>query len=102
MKRSKDQCTQNVVMQYPAVEYGPEVDAALERVLEVQAALRDAGLQALQAQGLHGFLILGECFDREAYMNLLEEPRRALQQAKEHLSEVSVRACEKAGCYDRI
>ena len=82
---------------YPPVEYGPEVNAALASVFETQAALRDA---ALQIQSQRGFSMWDESFNREAYMNLLEEPRRALQQANKQLSELSARACEKAGCYD--
>ena len=79
---------------YPGIEYGPEVDAALERVFEAQAALRDA---ALRAKGRPEFSILKKSFDREAYMLSIEEPRRALQEANEYLSAVSARACEKAG-----
>ncbi len=84
---------------YPflGVEYGPEVDAALERVFEAQEALRDAAL-ALQTQGLQVFSIWDDRFDRGAYMHLLEEPRRALKQANERLSALSAWACEKAGC----
>ncbi len=82
---------------YPGIEYGPEVDAALEAVFEAQEALREA---ALQAKGRPEFSIWNESFDREAYMNFLAEPRRALQQANERLSKLSARACEKAGCYD--
>ena len=88
--------TKNVVMlwTYPPVEYGPEVDAALEAVFEAQAALRDA---ALQVQGLPEFSTYDKPFDREAYMDLLKEPRRVLQEANEYLSAVSAWACEKAG-----
>ncbi len=82
---------------YPGIEYGPEVDTALERVFEAQEALRDA---ALQAKGRPEFSIWKKSFDREAYMLSIEEPRRALQQANERLSELCARACEKAGCYD--
>ncbi len=78
---------------YPGIEYGPEVDAALERVFKAQEALRDV---ALQAQDQRGFSFLDERFDREAYMLSIEEPRRALQEANERLDELSVRACEKA------
>ncbi len=77
---------------YPGIEYGSEVDAALERVFEAQEALRDA---ALQVQSQRGFSV-----DREAYMDIIEEPRRALQEANERLSAVSAWACQKAGCYD--
>ncbi len=94
----KDRCTQNVVWKYPPVE-SPEVDVALERVFESQEALREA---ALQVQSQRGFSMWDESFDREAYMNLLEEPRRALQEANEYLSAVSAWACEKAGCDDRL
>ncbi len=83
-------------MLYPKIEC-PEVDAALERVFEAQAALRGA---ASQVQSQRGFSMWDESFDREAHMLLLEEPRRALQEANERLSELSARACEKAGCYD--
>ncbi len=82
---------------YPGIEYGPEVDAALEAVFEAQEALRDA---ALQVKGLPGFSIWEKSSNREAYMLSIEEPRRALQQANERLSELCARACEKAGCYD--
>ncbi len=88
--------TNDVVMLYPAVE-SPEVDVALEAVFEAQAALRDA---ALQVQSQRGFSALDKRFDREAHMLLLEEPRRALQEANERLSAVSAWACEKASCYD--
>ena len=81
---------------YPGIEYGPEVDAALEAVFEAQEALREA---ALQAKG-KGFSIWEKSLNREAYMLSIEEPRRALQQANERLDELSVRACQKAGCYD--
>ncbi len=71
----KDRCTQNVVWKYPPVE-SPEVDAALERVFEAQAALRDA---ALQIQSQRGFPFWDKRFNRKAHLLLLEEPRRALQ-----------------------
>ncbi len=85
-------------MLYPKIEC-PEVDTALEKVFEAQAALRDA---ALQVQSQRGFSALDKRFDREAYMLLLEEPRRALQEANEYLSAVSAWACEKTGCDDRL
>ena len=93
--------TRNVVVlrKYPGIEYGPEVDAALEAVLAAQEALRDA---ALRAQGQHGFSVCGASSNREAYMNMTKELRRELQEANEHLSALSVRACQKAGCYGRI
>ncbi len=92
----KDRCTQNVVWKYPPVE-SPEVDVALERVFESQEALREA---ALQVQSQRGFSALDKRFDRESYMDIIEAPRRALQEANEYLSAVSAWACEKTGCYD--
>ncbi len=87
---------------YPGIEYGPEVDAALEAVFEAQEALRDT-----QPQRLHEFFTEGglfRCcdvsFDREAYINSIEGLRQELQRANERLSELCTRACEKAGCYD--
>ncbi len=90
--------TKNVVMlwKYPGIEYGPEVDAALERVFEAQVALRDAAL-ALQTQGLQAFSIWDDRFDREARIHFIEEPWRALKQANARLSALSAWACEKAG-----
>ncbi len=84
---------------YPGIEYGPEVDAALERVFEAQEALRDA---ALQVQSQRGFSALDKRFDRESYMDIIEAPRRALQEANEYLSAVSAWACEKASGDDRL
>ena len=94
----KARCKQNVVMlrKYPGIEYGPEVDSALERVLEAQAALRDAAL-ALQTQGLQAFSIWDDRFDSEARMHLIEAPWQALKQANARLSALSAWACEKAG-----
>ncbi len=87
---------------YPGIEYGPEVDTALQAVFKAQEALRDT-----QPQRLHEFFTEGglfRCcdasFNRKAYMLSIEEPRRALQQANERLSELCARACQKAGCYD--
>ena len=82
------------------IEHDPEVSSALQRVFKAQADLKDAAL-ALQAQGQPRFSKWDESFDRESYMQALEEPRRALQEANEYLSAVSVWACEKAGCDDR-
>ena len=79
------------------IEDRPEVRSALERVFKAQEALRDA---ALQVQSQRGFSALDKRFDRESYMDIIEAPRRALQQANERLSAVSAWACEKAGCYD--
>ena len=93
-----NRCTQNVVWKYPPVE-SPEVDVALERVFESQEALREA---ALQVQSQRGFSIWDKCFDRESYMDIIEAPRRALQEANEYLAAVSVWAREKAGCDDRL
>jgi len=80
------------------IENRPEVRSALERVFESQEALRDA---ALQVQSQRGFSALDKRFDRESYMDIIEAPRRALQEANDYLSAVSAWACEKAGCYDR-
>ena len=90
--------TKNVVKlrKYPGIEYGPEVDAALERFFEAQEALRDAAL-ALQTQGLQAFSIWDDRFDREARMHFIEAPWRALKRANARLSALSAWACEKAG-----
>ena len=79
------------------IEDRPEVRSALERVFKAQEALRNA---ALQVQSQRGFSALDKRFDRESYMDIIEAPRRALQQANDYLSAVSAWACEKAGCYD--
>ena len=86
--------TKNVVKlrKYPGIEYGPEVDAALEKVFEAQ--------EALQIQNQRGFPFWDKRFNRKAHLLFLEEPRRALQEANERLSELCTQACEKAGCYD--
>ncbi len=72
-----------------------KVDAALERVLEAQVALRDAAL-ALQTQGLQAFSIWDDRFDSEARMHFIEAPQQALKQANARLSALSAWACEKA------
>ncbi len=87
---------------YPGIEYGPEVDAALERVFEAQEALRDTHPQRLHEFFTEGglFRCCDASFNREAYVDSIKDRRQALQQANERLSELCARACEKAGCYD--